>query len=82
MIFLAENVTFSARAQLLVSKLGRSSKPSPRYVVVVSTVVFSLVSTHFDDAIDVAFRQRKQFTSWLSTRKTALSKQCSSVRYL
>lgn len=33
----AEEVTFSARGQLLVSKLGRSSKPSPRFIVVVST---------------------------------------------
>jgi myosin-1 len=31
----AEEVHFSARGQLLVSKLGRSSKPSPRFIVVV-----------------------------------------------
>lgn len=31
-----ELVLFSARSQLLVSKLGRSSKPSPRYLVLVS----------------------------------------------
>jgi len=31
-----ESVLFSARSQLLVSKLGRSSKPSPRYLVLVS----------------------------------------------
>ncbi|PPQ69790.1 hypothetical protein CVT26_014178 [Gymnopilus dilepis] len=30
-----ENVVFSSRCQLLVSKLGRSSKPSPRFIVVV-----------------------------------------------
>lgn len=34
---LAESVTFSGRVQLLVSKLGRSSKPSPRFLVVVSS---------------------------------------------
>jgi myosin-1 len=32
----AEPVTFSGRIQLLVSKLGRSSKPSPRFIIVVS----------------------------------------------
>ncbi|KAB5591955.1 Myosin-1 [Ceratobasidium theobromae] len=31
-----ETVQFSSRCQLLVSKLGRSSKPSPRYIVLVS----------------------------------------------
>ncbi len=30
-----ETVAFSARIQVLVSKLGRSSKPSPRYLVIV-----------------------------------------------
>jgi len=34
-LILADNVAFSARIQLLVSKLGRSSKPSPRFLVVV-----------------------------------------------
>lgn len=33
--FAADTVAFSARAQLLVSKLGRSSKPAPRFLVVV-----------------------------------------------
>ena len=33
---LAESVAFSSRIQLLVSKFGRSSKPSPRFLVVVS----------------------------------------------
>jgi myosin-1 len=32
---LAENVAFSSRIQLLVSKFGRSSKLSPRYLVLV-----------------------------------------------
>jgi Unconventional myosin tail, actin- and lipid-binding len=32
----AEPVAFSGRIQLLVSKLGRSSKPSPRFILVVS----------------------------------------------
>ena len=42
----AEEVTFSARAQLLVSKLGRSSKPSPRYIVVVSNSCPRCTSSH------------------------------------
>jgi myosin I len=33
---LAESVAFSSRIQLLISKFGRSSKPSPRFLVVVS----------------------------------------------
>lgn len=35
-----EGVLFSMRSQLLVSKLGRSSKPSPRYLVLVRLNVF------------------------------------------
>ena len=37
---LAESVAFSSRIQLLVSKFGRSSKPSPRFLVVVSRSVY------------------------------------------
>jgi myosin I len=37
---LAETVAFSSRIQLLVSKFGRSSKPSPRFLVVVSQTVY------------------------------------------
>jgi myosin-1 len=37
---LAEPVAFSSRIQLLVSKFGRSSKPSPRFLVVVSRYVY------------------------------------------
>ncbi len=33
--FTGDEVTFSARIQILISKLGRSSKPSPRFIVVV-----------------------------------------------
>ena len=36
----AEVVAFSSRIQLLVSKFGRSSKPSPRFLVVVSRRVY------------------------------------------
>lgn len=37
-LFPDDQVTFSGRIQLLVSKLGRSSKPSPRFIVVVRNV--------------------------------------------
>jgi len=33
-----QEVKFSARIQLLVSKLGRSSKPSPRFIIVVRVI--------------------------------------------
>lgn len=39
-----EPAVFSARAQLLVSKLGRSSKPSPRYLILTEKVVYILIS--------------------------------------
>ncbi len=35
-ILSGDPVIFSSRVQMLVSKLGRSSKPSPRYLVLVS----------------------------------------------
>ena len=37
---LAEDVAFSSRIQLLVSKFGRSSKPSPRFLVIVRSSVY------------------------------------------
>ncbi|KAF8587018.1 myosin-1 [Ramaria rubella] len=43
-----EDVTFSARVQLLVSKLGRSSKPSPRFIVVTAKAVHIVVTTAKD----------------------------------
>ena len=39
-VIIGEQVAFSSRIQLLVSKLGRSSKPSPRFLVVVSQYPF------------------------------------------
>jgi myosin-1 len=41
-VVIGEQVAFSSRIQLLVSKLGRSSKPSPRFLVVVSRYSFCL----------------------------------------
>ncbi|EPQ26326.1 uncharacterized protein PFL1_05975 [Pseudozyma flocculosa PF-1] len=39
-----EDVAFSARIQLLVSRLGRSSKPSPRFLVLTDKAVYLLVT--------------------------------------
>ncbi|KAJ7651650.1 P-loop containing nucleoside triphosphate hydrolase protein [Mycena polygramma] len=39
-----DEVTFSGRIQLLVSKLGRSSKPSPRFIVVTQKAVHIVVT--------------------------------------
>lgn len=39
-----DEVTFSGRIQLLVSKLGRSSKPSPRFLVVTQKAVHIVVT--------------------------------------
>ncbi|KAJ7040318.1 P-loop containing nucleoside triphosphate hydrolase protein [Mycena alexandri] len=39
-----DEVTFSGRIQLLVSKLGRSSKPSPRFLVVTNKAVHIVVT--------------------------------------
>ncbi|KAF7302719.1 Microfilament motor [Mycena chlorophos] len=39
-----DEVTFSGRIQLLVSKLGRSSKPSPRFIVVTKKAVHIVVT--------------------------------------
>lgn len=38
-LFLGDTVIFSSRIQLLVAKFGRSSKPSPRYFVVVGFII-------------------------------------------
>ncbi|KAF8921950.1 P-loop containing nucleoside triphosphate hydrolase protein [Mucidula mucida] len=43
-----DEVTFSARIQILISKLGRSSKPSPRFIVVTQKAVH-IVSLNVKD---------------------------------
>ncbi|TEB38809.1 microfilament motor [Coprinellus micaceus] len=40
-----EPVLFSARGQVLVSKTGRSSKPSPRYIVLTGSAVYIVITT-------------------------------------
>ncbi|KAI0778983.1 P-loop containing nucleoside triphosphate hydrolase protein [Trametes elegans] len=43
-----DKVTFSSRAQLLVSKFGRSSKPSPRFLVLTDKALHIAVTTAKD----------------------------------
>ncbi|KAJ3895171.1 P-loop containing nucleoside triphosphate hydrolase protein [Lentinula edodes] len=43
-----DEVTFSGKIQLLVSKLGRSSKPSPRWIVVTKKAVHIAITTARD----------------------------------
>ncbi|KIK70640.1 hypothetical protein GYMLUDRAFT_65857 [Collybiopsis luxurians FD-317 M1] len=45
---LDDEVTFSGKIQLLVSKLGRSSKPSPRWIVVTKKAVHIAITTAKD----------------------------------
>ncbi|KZT08699.1 uncharacterized protein LAESUDRAFT_49979 [Laetiporus sulphureus 93-53] len=40
----AEQITYSSRAQILVSKTGRSSKPSPRFLVVTQKALHIIVA--------------------------------------
>ncbi|KAI0059450.1 hypothetical protein BV25DRAFT_1918478 [Artomyces pyxidatus] len=47
----SEFVAFSSKAQLLVSKIGRSSKPSPRYLVVTGKAVHILITTAKDGQV-------------------------------
>ncbi|KAG8784321.1 class II myosin [Serendipita sp. 397] len=53
-----ETVLFSSRSQLLVSKLGRSSKPSPRYLVLTDKAV-NIVVTSNKDGKNVTSLERK-----------------------
>ncbi|TFY71324.1 hypothetical protein EVG20_g1674 [Dentipellis fragilis] len=53
-----ETATFSARIQLLVHKLGRSSKPSPRFLVVTSKAVNILVN-HASNGVVSTMLERK-----------------------
>ncbi|TFK84196.1 hypothetical protein K466DRAFT_233629 [Polyporus arcularius HHB13444] len=43
-----DKVTFSSRGQLLVSKLGRSSKPSPRFLVLTEKALYIAVTNAKD----------------------------------
>ncbi|KAG8942584.1 class II myosin, partial [Tulasnella sp. 408] len=53
-----ETVHFSMRIQLLVSKLGRSSKPSPRYLVVTEKAVHIVITTVHNGATQMALERK------------------------
>ncbi|KAK2461430.1 hypothetical protein APHAL10511_005893 [Amanita phalloides] len=54
----SESVTFSAKAQLLVSKLGRSSKPSPRYLILTPKAVYIVVATAKDGTLQTTLDRK------------------------
>ncbi|KIM32324.1 hypothetical protein M408DRAFT_14711 [Serendipita vermifera MAFF 305830] len=53
-----ESVLFSARSQLLVSKLGRSSKPSPRYLVLTDKAVYIVVTNNKEGKIVTSLERK------------------------
>ncbi|KAG9016066.1 class II myosin [Tulasnella sp. 427] len=53
-----ETVHFSMRIQLLVSKLGRSSKPSPRYLVATEKAVHMVITTVHNGATQMAVERK------------------------
>ena len=61
-----ETILLSCRIQLLVSKLGRSSKPSPRYLVLVRPSYLPLMKESTDN---IVYRQTVQYTSSSRTRR-------------
>ncbi|PPQ63834.1 hypothetical protein CVT24_009784 [Panaeolus cyanescens] len=53
-----EHVTFSSRAQLLVSKFGRSSKPSPRFLVVTEKAIHIVITTAQDGQMAMTLERK------------------------
>ncbi|KAH0838079.1 P-loop containing nucleoside triphosphate hydrolase protein [Lanmaoa asiatica] len=54
----ADQVTFSSKAQLLVSKFTRSSKPSPRFLIVTSKAVHIAMVTQNNGRIDTSLERK------------------------
>lgn len=48
----SESVVFSMRVEVLVSKLGRSSKPSPRFLLLTAKAVYIVVNTKEGMSLD------------------------------
>ncbi|KAG8733405.1 class II myosin [Ceratobasidium sp. 423] len=65
-----ETIHFSSRCQLLVSKLGRSSKPSPRYIVLTEKAVYLAVTTAKDGRIATTLDRKVQL---VTIRSVAMS---------
>ncbi|KIR59675.1 myosin-1 [Cryptococcus bacillisporus CA1873] len=54
----AEQIHFSSRAELLVSKLGRSSKLSPRFLIITDKAVYFLVSQAKDGRVSTTLERK------------------------
>ncbi|KAJ3549900.1 hypothetical protein NM688_g5132 [Phlebia brevispora] len=54
----SENVVFSSRCQILVYKFGRSSKPSPRYLIMTAKTVYILVTTVKDGRVNTSVERK------------------------
>ncbi|ODO06436.1 myosin-1 [Cryptococcus wingfieldii CBS 7118] len=54
----AEQVHFSARSELLISKLGRSSKLSPRFLIVTDKAVYFVVSQNKDGRVVTSLERK------------------------
>ncbi|OCF74371.1 myosin-1 [Kwoniella mangroviensis CBS 8886] len=54
----AETVHFSSRAELLVSKLGRSSKLSPRFLIITDKAVYFVVSAAKDGRVTTSLERK------------------------
>ncbi|WWD17048.1 myosin-1 [Kwoniella shandongensis] len=54
----AETVLFSSRAELLVSKLGRSSKLSPRFLIISDKAIYFVVSASKDGRVTTSLERK------------------------
>ncbi|OCF39805.1 myosin-1 [Kwoniella heveanensis CBS 569] len=54
----AESVHFSSRAELLVSKLGRSSKLSPRFLIITDKAVYFVISAAKDGRVTTSLERK------------------------
>ncbi|ORY80358.1 P-loop containing nucleoside triphosphate hydrolase protein [Protomyces lactucae-debilis] len=53
-----ERVVFSGRVEVLISKLGRSSKPSPRTLIVTDKAVYLIIATMAQGQLQLAIERR------------------------
>ncbi|KAL0581064.1 class II myosin [Marasmius crinis-equi] len=58
-----EQVVFSGKIQLLVSKFGRSSKPSPRWLVVTKAAVYIAITTSKDGQVMTSLERKIQLVT-------------------
>ncbi|WFD29654.1 class II myosin [Malassezia sp. CBS 17886] len=67
-----EPVAFSARAQLLVSRLGRTSRPSPRFLVLTNRAVYIVVTHLANKQLQTVCERRIPLTGIRSVGVSAL----------